>query len=80
MHIYLGCYVSKKGGETSESKILRSVNIEIPNMTGDKIGVLDGWVIKQLGDTGTSLLPLGRHASILYCRRDTLHKIPAFDY
>ena len=30
---------------------------------GDKIGIPDGWVIKQLGDPVAFVLPLGRHAS-----------------
>ena len=32
--------------------------------TGDKIGIPDGLVIYRLADAVTSVLPLGRHASI----------------
>ena len=31
--------------------------------TGDKIGILDSWVIQRLGDEVTTALPLGRHAN-----------------
>ena len=55
---------TKKGGETSKSKILRlqKGNIGLTNShksTGDKMGIPGGWVIYWLGD---ALLPYGRHA------------------
>ena len=72
MHIYTAWYIytclneTKKGGETSKYLKLKRGNIGIANMhksIGDKIGILDGWVIQWLGDAATSALPLGRHAS-----------------
>ena len=77
---------TKKGGETSKSKILRILkrgNIGISptciKSTGDKIGIPDGWGIYRLGDVVTSVLPLGRHTNpgpILSQRYSSIRAVP----
>ena len=55
----------------------RDHNMHKKYYTEDKIGIADGWVIYQLGDAVTSVLPLGRHAStrpILKQRYPRQHK------
>ena len=43
VHVYSGCYLSKKGGETSKSKIQKGLPTCIKGIE-DKIGTPDGWV------------------------------------
>ena len=53
----------KKEARQENSSNLKRGNVGIANMTGDKIGIPDGWVIYWLGDAVTPVVPLGRHAN-----------------
>ena len=61
-----GLNETKKGGETSKSKILKKGNIRIANMH-KKYRRQDrdpGWLgLYRLGDVVTSVLPLGRYTN-----------------
>ena len=83
LQVATGLSETKKGGETSKSKILsKKGNIGITNMHKKyrrQARIPDGWVIYRLGDVVTSVLPLGRHSNtspILSQRYSSIRAVP----
>ena len=86
-YVYLACFIHVSMRLNKEARQVNSLNLKrgnigIANMhkgTADKIGIPGRWVIYQLGDVLTSVLPLGSHAStspILSQRYPSIRAVP----